>query len=313
MSGYKNISELNEDLNKIDEKIRNIDLYNGVNDLAVEKINEELSVVNEKIRSTNMANKLRPIIKNIKVFGRLIQGVAPYVIVAGLIFGAQSILFDEVPFVRQNQIKTAHHEQIIDNTGIISDSITYDVKPMCPPNYLEYRTNWQKKDDGKYYQTTKKYYGINDYIDEIRELLKDPNANYDELLGRASNIEHKIKTEDEIAKEDLEEENRVELVYHYIDDTDIKLSIQDEDDNSLFSSVYLVVTFLACIPVFSWRMFESKYSFSDYLEEYKELYKKVDIKELKRLFDEEKIKVEKINRQRPSFDTPIVYLKNRTI
>lgn len=302
-TSYTNSSVLERDINRLSDSIDNIGNNNIINNSKLAEIENDIQKIENRIKITNRKNMGKICIRNIKIFGRALQGIFPYLVCAGIVFTVQSLIGD-IPFYPQDVFKIAQHEQVIDNNGPISDNVKYVMPNSKTINSAHYSTKWEKKDDGKYYRMIKEY-NIGEYtIDELREFVKQPDLDFEETFGKNISIKYEVKNEDQITKEELEEGTGFKIVYRYTDEEDVVLRAQDIGENIGFSALYLLFTFLLSMIVELWRE-ESDFDFSNHVENYMDKYQIVDIKKLEKLFEEKKIKFELVKHQQVSFIDPI--------
>ena len=307
-NGYERASLLESDINRLNNSIDDIGNDNIINHSVLADIESDIERIESNIKITNLKNKGKTCIRNIKIFGRALQGIFPYLVCAGLVFTGQTLIGD-VPFYPQDQFKVAQHEQVIDNSGIVNDNVTYVLPSSELKNSAHYSTKWEKKDDGRYYRMIKEYNIGNYTTEELKELIKNPDLDFEETFGKSSSIKYEVKNENQITKEDLEEGTGFKIVYRYTDEEDVVLKAQDVWPNIGFSLLYLLITVLPCLIVVLWRTDESDFDFKDYVDDYCEDYKTVDLKELERLFKEKKIKFEKVRHQDVNLVDPITQEK----
>ena len=296
-----------EQINEFDKNIDNIGKDNIINHSSLQEAETSYKLINKNIKKANRFNKFITCVRNIKIFGRFLQGGLPYIVVAGLTFTGQTLLGD-VPFYPQkSEFKVAQHEQIIDNSGVIDEKITYIKEGTGDKNQIQYTTKWEKKADGNYYRATQTYEVGNFTAEHLKEMINDPTFNFEETFGRSKSNKYEVKNGNELTKEDLEEEAGFKIIYHYTDDLDVILGAQDTENNILLSLLYIIVTFLAMLPVFYWRFEESDYDFEDYLNglQLEAIEAKIDIEEIKRLFNEKKIKFELVKKGEITLTDPI--------
>lgn len=296
-TGYDKSSILEKEIIDLDNSIDNIGNDNIINSSRIADIENDIQRIENNIKITNRKNKLRTCIRNLKIFGRALQGVLPYVVCASLAFTVQTLLGD-VPFYPQDVFKIAQHEQVIDSEGILSDNIIY-VRPSSKPyNSAHYSTKWEKKEDGKYYRVIKEY-NIKDYTtEELKEFVKNPDFDFESIFGEKTSIKYEVKTEDQITEEDLNDRTSFKIVYRYNDEEDVVLKAQDIGMNIAGTLLYLLLTAVPSVCVWAWRDEYSYYDFNDYVDDYIRTYQKVDIEELERLFKEKKIKFEKVRHEK---------------
>ena len=303
-NGYERASFLESDINELNDSIDNIGSDNIINHSRVADIENDIKRIEGNIKITKRQNVGKSCIRNVKIFGRALQGIFPYVVVAGLVFGG-FCMFGEVPFYPQPQFKVAQHEQVLDNSGVVNDNVTYVLPSSSTTNSAHFSTKWEKKEDGKYYRMIKEY-NIGSYTTEqLKELIKNPDLDFEETFGKSTSIKYEVKDEKQITKEDLEEGTGFKIVYRYTDEEDVVLKAQDVWPNIGFSLLYIVLTFLPSLLVVIWRSDESDFDFKDYVDDYCDEYKGVNLKELERLFKEKKIKFEKVRHQQVSMVDPI--------
>ncbi len=303
-NGYERASLLENEIKNLNESIDNIGNDNIINHSRVADIEGDIKRIENNIKITNRQNIGKTCIRNIKIFGRALQGIFPYLVCAGLVFTGQTLIGD-VPFYPQDQFKVAQHEQVIDNSGIVNDNVTYVLPSSELKNSAHYSTKWEKKDDGRYYRMIKEYNIGNYTTEELKELIKNPDLDFEETFGKSSSIKYEVKNENQITKEDLEEGTGFKIVYRYTDEEDVVLKAQDVWPNIGYSLLYLLITVLPCLIVVLWRTDESDFDFKDYVDDYCKDYKQVDIKELERLFKEKKIKFDVVRHQQVSLVDPI--------
>ena len=299
--------ELLEQISEFDKEIDNIGKDNIINHSSLHEAETSYKLINKNIKRADRTNKLVTCLKNVKILGRLLQGGFPYIVVAGLVFTGQTLLGD-VPFYPQkNEFKVAQHEQIIDKTGVIDEKVSYIKEGTGDKNQIQYTTKWEKKADGNYYRATQTYEVENFTAEHLKEMINDPTFNFEETFGRSKSNKYEVKKESELTPKDLEEEAGFKIIYHYTDDLDVILGAQDTGTNVGLSFLYVFITFLGTLPVLFWRMEESDYDFGEHLERIKDEAKasKIDIEEIKRLFNEKKIKFELVKKGEISLTDPI--------
>lgn len=296
-----------EQINEFDKKIDNIGKDNIINHSSLQEAESSYKLINKNIKRANRFNKFITCVRNIKIFGRFLQGGLPYIVVASLTFTGQTLLGD-VPFYPQkSEFKVAQHEQIIDNSGVIDEKITYIKEGTGDTNQIQYTTKWEKKADGNYYRATQTYEVGNFTAEHLKEMISDPTFNFEETFGRSKSNKYEVKKENELTKEELEEEAGFKIIYHYTDDLDVILGAQDIGENILLSVLYILATIFAIAPVLYWRFEESDYDFMEHLDRIKTeaIEAKIDIEEIKKLFNEKKIKFELVKKGEITLTDPI--------
>ena len=153
----KLVEKVLDDICELDKKIGDIGKDNIISHSSLDEASEMVKGIDKEINNIKGINRKRTAIKGIKMFGRILVEVFPYVLVGGLIFGLQSAIFD-TPFVHQDVVKIADYEKTIDNTGATTKKLNYvESDEKSYDNLLSYTSKWEKKQDGFYYQTIKEY------------------------------------------------------------------------------------------------------------------------------------------------------------
>ena len=176
-------------------------------------------------------------------------------------------------------------------------------------NSLYYSTEWEKNDDGNYYRMIEDY-NIGQYtIEELKELISNPNLNFEEVFGKNTSSRYEIKNENEITEEDFKEEAGFKIVYRYTDEEDIIL-------NTEYMSVILFIIFMSLVGMLTpligvvwcgindFRKSYPDFDIKKYVKKYNDEYQKVDIDELVKLFKEKKIKLKLIRHQQTMLINP---------
>ena len=277
---------------------------NIINNNRLARTKKELKTYEKELKGIKVKNVFLKGFKKLIIAGGAFLSTLPYILVAASIFGLQSFIYD-VPFIRQDQFKIAFHDVIINKDGIVSDKVKYNVSSANTNNTAYYSTDWEKKSDGKYYRAVKTYYVGNRTIEELEELVKDPNIKLEEVFKSTPSLTYEVKTEDEITEEDLKEGSGFKIVHRYKDREDVMLIAQDIGQNAGFSVIYVLVTVL--IELFAHFCIKEgkKYDFKDFVKTVDCHFPEVDLKEVIDLLDEGKIKLETIEHPNVNLIDPI--------
>ena len=298
------VDKTKEDLEKLDEKINNIGSENIVNHSNIAEAEVMVREIEDNIKKANNKNRMISCIRNIKIFGTILQGAYPYLIVAGLLFGAQSLIGD-VPYIRQREFKVAQHEQIIDKNGIFDEKITYITQSDDLKNEAYYSTRWVQKEDGNYYRVRKTYdIGVHT-PEDLKNIISKPDFNFEEEFGKSTSNKYEYKTPEQITEKDLEEGDGFKIIYRYNDDEDVILGIQDLWPNIGLSAAHILFVIICSLFVFMIRDDVSDFDFDSYLDYVKRENKNVNIEEVKKLFAQKKIKFEVVKHEQVTLTDPV--------
>ena len=101
-------------------------------------------------------------------------------------------------------------------------------------------------------------------------------------------------------------------MYHTHDENDIIIEAQSDSSNTQGNIIYIMMVVLACACGLTLENLKGFYIIK-YLKELKEKYPSIDIKDLVKLFEEEKIKVSVIRKQQVNLIDPITGEKHRFV
>ena len=262
------------------------------NYVLVEKLEKDIDDLEKRIKDVPKENFKKISIRNIKIFGRFMQMIAPYLIAAIIPFVGQSLLFD-MPFYPEEVKSPKHYMMELDNRGIEAYQSGYE-KINDEKDRVYIYSNWQE-DKGMYSRTIKSYSINIDDISEIKDLVNKKDVEIEDILG--SPISNITETKNIITDEDKELDGYIKLVYYYNDKDDYIVIKQTPGENIVFSIIYLIMLGMCEYGVLKYRYDLSNFSYSSYYEKYMEKYKKTDIKIL-----EKKLEIKKENYKRLTGD-----------
>ena len=310
-TGYKRVEDLQEDINNIEKKMENIGNDNIISHSTIDEIEQDINNVSTNINNTKRKNRRKTCIKNIKIFGRIVQAVFPYVLAASIVFGIQVAVYD-VPFIRQKQFKIARHDQTINQSGIVDDEITRILDSDKKSPRIFYNTKWEKREDGKYYRSIKEYYVDKYSTEELLAMLNDPAFDFEKAFGDAT-TKFEVRDEKNITQEEIEASNEFKIVYQFSDDEDVVLIAQDVWPNIWQSFMYILFVSFFELFALAWRngefeiqkSFNYNYDFGKFIANIKKKNKTIDISEVEKLFNEKKIRFEVVKHQQVTLTDPI--------
>ena len=143
---YENINEAEEDEEFLRNQINNLEKdENNDNSSALSKIEDDISAIKKSIEVTDKRNIRNRRIKNLKIFGRALQGVYPYILVTGALLFIHVGVCGDVPFYRQDEFHVAQHEEVIDVNGLIYVNVSYVDPSANVENTAYYSSACEKK------------------------------------------------------------------------------------------------------------------------------------------------------------------------
>ena len=309
--GYKYQNDIKTDLKVIDEKLNNA---NSISRETLSNIEKDFSKINKKIKLTKKDNFCKFVIRNTKIFGVLLHGAFPYVVVAGLTFCFQTIVLD-TPFIRQEQLNVGHHKETYINGIKTDEKVEYYLKYIEPFSNAYHTTQWVKCDDGNYHRTIEEYDGKVLSPDVVKEAINNPEAKLEEVFGKVRYKKTEVKSEADITEEEKNMPGEYKIILNQKDEEDTMMIIQDLVENIGFSFIFLMLSFIISMPVKAFNLDNSKFNLSFAINDIKENYKLMglNINELNKLFYEGKIRFEKVKRNGVTLTDPIdgskIYVK----
>ena len=290
--GYTSVDKFEEDIERVDKKLADVGEENIVRHSVVDEINEDMQTIQDRINATEKENRRKRRIRNIKLFGSTILGSIPYVLVVGVVFGLQTWWYD-MPIIRQEVMKYAKHEIMMDSTGEVINDLDYiqGVEKTSSVAYLS--SKWEKKIDGRYYRTIKEYKFDNHSLEELKSMVVNPNLSIEDAFGKSVN--KKVEVQKEIPEEELEKGEYLKIMYRYGDEEDFILEAQDFWPNFWLSIPFVVVSAILCAMVHAFIEDEFN-TISDMWDDIRREYNPVAVNQIKKMFEEEKIKITKVSR-----------------
>jgi hypothetical protein len=296
-----------DDIDELDKEISDINGSIVLTSSRQEMIKENIETINQNLINTKKNNIKRTLIKNVKIMGRVAQFVLPYVIVTGLSFGGFKLL-GTAPFYREKKFYSANHVVTLDNQGLYNDDASYEQLDNRVDK-VYYSSKWEKKIDGKYYRTIKETEYLRYDLDELREMVKDPNFDFKKSFENDYYYSSRVKTthevKDSVSEEELAQGDYLKIVTSYVDYDDV-IYIEQSEKEDLFESIfYSVLLVLLFALVFFGRKITTEFDFLEACKELKDRYKNINVDELIKLFNEKKIKFERVYHQQLALVDPI--------
>ena len=286
------VQNLENKIDELDNNINDLSCANIVNNASKNKVENDIKEINQEINRINKMNRERTHIRNIKIFEKLLIIVLTVTLGISIPICLSKVIFNDIPLYRQDEVRTKHYEETIDNLGNTSLDSWYSEEGNDYDwiyVYEKWGTNYWGVPDRS---ATK--YPINDYPKEnIQELLNNPEK-IKELYNyyRVNLYEQKA----EITEEEKNLEGYIKAVYHYIDENDYIIVPQDEDENfkqfAFFLMFFTVSSLITMASIYSMDYHEYKKKLMEY-------YKKVDINDMKRQFKEKRMAYEAYKGNKP--------------
>lgn len=310
MTEYELVSSLNTDIEKLDEKISNIGNENIIDHSTVKEVDKMIKDIDRDIKRVNRKNVLKVCIKNIKIFGRILQLIFPYLVAAGIAFTGQILLGGDIPFYPQNNKYYATHEETIDYTGVISDESFYDSSSSKLSNTIYYASKWEQREDGKWVRELKEFAKVPKYsIEELTEMAKEKDLDIEKVFGKVSKTKTEVRSS--LPEDEIEKDSGIIIINRYIDKDDYIFIREDTLPNIGGGIIFIFIAAVLSLPVIDWRMDASDFSISRHIRRINSENSKIDLSEIKKLFASKKIKFESIVHSEATLKDPITGKKQK--
>ena len=255
------------------------------NYVLVSKLSKDIDDLEKRLKHVNIENFKKISIRNIKIFGRVLQMLYPYILAFTIPFTLQSIIFD-IPFYPENVRQEKCYMMELDNKGIIDYQSQYD-SFSNESNRLYIYSKWEKSND--YYTRTINLYRLNDFTnDELIELVNKDSLSIVELLG--SPVSSITEKKNILTEEEIKDDGYIKAKYYYEDKDDYIIIRQSIGENLVCSLLFLFIMGMSEYAVFKYRSDYSSFYFQDRVDDLIERYEKTDVKML-----EKKLEVKKNN------------------
>ena len=301
--------DIEEGLKNLDKEIEDISCANINSGNVIDIVNEDIKKLDIKVRKIDLRNFRKALIRKVKILGKWVVRLLPYIVVIGLAYAFNYYLIKDIPFYRQPEEHIAVHEMVI-TKGLTTDKVVEylhnkEITSSVLKNKAYYTTSWIKDVDGNYHREIKEY-DLDENSQEVLEnIANNKGKNLLDVLYRYKKSTEEVKSPSEITPKELESEGSVRFVCHYSDEEDIIIEAQSVGANTLYSTVFFVIALiLSMFPV----CIRAGGYFDSFLYQVgciKDKYKKEDIEELKKLLKEKKLKFELVKRDTVTMIDPI--------
>lgn len=238
----------------------------------INKMKDEIKYLEDKIIESENNNKRNKKIRLLKTILRSIQLVYPYIIAAGISFGAFK-MFDVAPFTNNTYEEYLNTMKEIDSLGNIRYEMQYEDYEN-QKNFITHYSKWEKIDDTQYKRNVTTY-NFGDYKEEeILEILKKVPIRVEDCFG--SKIIEKTEIKNNISPDELQNDEILQAtIYSKSEEEFIVLNFSSEENVGI-SALFFIILGVCCYFVGEWRK-TTKYHFSNKLADIQEKYPNIDV------------------------------------
>ena len=243
------------------------------------QMEKEIHELEFDMKHSKISNLKVNMLRGLKISLRAGQLVAPYVLTAGITFGAFAAL-GGAPFIKDDQKKKLEMKKELDSFGNIRYEQQYDSFDSSKGT-ISYIGEWKKQDNEFYSREIKTYATENVEEDIVTKIINDIDiTSLEDVFGNP--ISSKIETQNNLTDEEIQTQPYLEAIIYSKFDDDFIIVKEKTGDNIALTLVWFLVTILAeLIPLFI-RSEVSSFDFEYCVDRIKEKYPLVDTNELAR-------------------------------
>ena len=243
----------------------------------ITNLQNEVNKLEDELENIDKTNRKRVVIKNVKIFGKKIQKVAPYFVLA-LALSIPYFNFVGVPFVNQPVKASAYIQETQCSNGEI-DTIKQYIEFSNMTHYVEIYSPWEQTDTG--YTRSRKTYVLD--VDTVNRILDVTNGtligNVESILGLPNDIT--TQTSNHVTEEELAEPGFVKLVTYSKDNNDTIVRMRTSNEIMGISCVYILGLLVIEMVVY-FTSDKRNERCNRKINEYKETYKTIDSEEIRK-------------------------------
>ena len=283
---YHYVYEMEDDLRVLNSNIKDIeeDNQNIVSHSLVADAQTTINNIEERVKETKRYKRKIDCIKGVKIFGKMLHAIYPYVLVTGILLGITTTT-DDLPFRAKEELKYARYEMTIDSNGEKEDNKNYEKNVTSSEGRVDVVGKWELKEDGRYYRRSEVYHFYRRDLNKFLELRDKDNITMEDVFGsRGSPV---IEVKDSLSDEELNQGPYIKMSYSYSDENDY-LMLPNEERTKGNNMAFIGFELFLCIAIFFWRrgLFDQDFFFD--VRSVKYDYKTPDMKDIMRQFKEKK-------------------------
>ena len=241
----------------------------------ITNLQNEISKLENELENIDKTNRKRTIIKNLKIYGKKLQKIAPTFVLA-FAFSIPYFNYVGVPFVNQPIKAPAYIQETQTSLGDI-ETIKKYTEFSSMSHYVEIYSPWEKVENG-YTRTRKSYFLDSETVNKILDVTNGTLiGNIDSILG----LPNDITTQTTNNLSDEKEDGYVKLVTYFKDTGDTIIRKQTSNEILSVSTIYVLGMFLLETLVY-FTSDKRKARCNKKIEEYKERYKLIEADDLEK-------------------------------
>lgn len=237
------------------------------------QMQKEIKNLEFEIKYSKLINLKINVIKNLKISGRALQLIAPYLVTLGIGAGVFKNL-GVTPFYRDDIKAYANIMTEFDNIGNIRTEEQYgDFEGKNGKLYCYGK--WEKDDNGEYFRMIQMYSIKKETYETMMELFNQDELKLEDIFG---NPDSQIKeTKNNLTKEELEQEPFLKAIVYNKDKDNYVIYKETIRSNITSTLVYLTISFFIGLLIAMVREDCSTFSFSNCVDDIKRKHTTIDI------------------------------------
>ena len=231
-----------------------------MNNNEKQELKEEIKSLKTNLRKTRARNTKKGIVRSIRVGGKVIEQVIPYLVAAGVLTGAFLFLGD-VPYYRNNEKRYHNIRTDMDTYGNVSYEEQYGYFENVS-DQLYYFDKWKQNEDGSYSRDVKSYVITKKNYDEVLKIFSKNNIEFsdtksiEDFLNNPKNISKETKSN--LPEEELMKDAYFQISTYDKNKNEYRVAKQSVDDNIGYSIIFTVM--LIVLEIAMGRLKRSEYS-----------------------------------------------------
>ena len=259
----------------------------------MEKMEKEVHKLENDLKNSGDANKKIKLLRSLKISLRFGQLIAPYVLTAGITFGAFAAL-GEVPFYKNYHKKRLETQMTLDSFGNVRYEQQYDSFENRDTIITSYG-KWKNESD-KFYSRLVKTYELRK-VDEsvITQLINDNNEDALERLFLEP-VSLIIEKQNNLTEEEINKDAYLEARIYSKSEDDFIIVRESLKESLLIGFGWILFTLIPEFITLYLREEHSSFDFNECIDKIKEKYPFIKTDELSKQLEIRKANYDRLKR-----------------
>lgn len=239
----------------------------------LEILNEEIKATEKEMEEIKNFNIKQKAIKNLKILGKTVQLIAPYILMTSITLGVNSAASRALDKNAKQYLNTKKEIDSYGNTTIEEKYGNFDNEK----NIITHYSKWEKCEDVFYKRNVNVYSTTNLTEDKIEKIINDENndISLNNVLGDP--IETKVEKKNNLSHEEIMSDESLKATI-YFEDKNISISTKDKNETKMLKQ--LITTMISAMGIISYigihkfRKFRN-FNYKSDIEKIKEKHKSI--------------------------------------